>query len=126
MPPVAPQQHATSSDSLREHVQRVTYQVAIWKRAHVTKPDVPNPSRGHGWILKDNVLEPMWTSGNILPQQMVDIVDTYEDEECRNADSDMERDEFEFVEYESRYYVNLCDENKCVHGNTCFFFSVDL
>ena len=32
---------------------------------------------------------------------MVDILDTYEDEECSNADSDMERDEFEFVEYES-------------------------
>ena len=62
---------------------------------------MPNPSRGHGWILKENVLEPMWTSGNILPQQMVDILDTYEDKECSNADSDMERDEFEFVEYES-------------------------
>ena len=62
---------------------------------------MPNPSRGHGWILKDNVLEPLWTSGNILPQQMVDILDTFEDEEWSNADSDMERDEFEFVEYES-------------------------
>ena len=89
------------SDSLREHVRRVNYQVAIWKRACVTKPDVPNPSTGHGWILKDNILEPLWTSGNILPQQMVDILDTYEDEECSNADSDMERNEFEFAEYES-------------------------
>ena len=77
------------SDSLREHVQRVNYKVAIWKQARVTKPDVPNPSTGHGWILKDNILEPLWTSGNILPQQMVDILDTYEDEECSNADSDM-------------------------------------
>ena len=50
---------------------------------------MPNPSTGHGWILKDNILEPLWTSGNILPQQMVDILNTYEDEECSNADSDM-------------------------------------
>ena len=81
------------SDSMREHVLRVNYQVAIWKRAHVTKPDVPNPSTGHGWILKDNILEPLWTSGNILPQQMIDSLDTYEDEECSNADSDMERED---------------------------------
>ena len=79
------------SDSLREHVRRV----AIWKRAHVTKPDAPNASTGHGWILKDNILEPLWTSGNMLSQQMLDILDTHEDEECSNADSDMERDEFE-------------------------------
>ena len=62
---------------------------------------MPNPSTGHQWILKDSILEPLWTSGNILPQQMVDILDTYEDEKCSNADSDMERDDFEFVEYES-------------------------
>ena len=62
---------------------------------------MPNPSRGHEWILKDNALDTLWTSGNILPQQMVDILDTYEDEEWSNADSDMERDEFEFAEYKS-------------------------
>ena len=54
---------------------------------------MPNPSTGHGWILKDNILEPLWTSGNILPQQMLDILDTHEDDECSNADSDMERDD---------------------------------
>ena len=46
----------------------------------------------------------MWTSGNILPQQMVDtcILDAYkEDEECNNADSDMDRYEFEQADYES-------------------------
>ena len=54
------------NDSLREHVRRGTYQVVIWKQAHVTKPDVPNPPTGHGWVLKDDVLEPLWTSGNKL------------------------------------------------------------
>ena len=55
------------NDSLREHVQRGSYQVVIWKQAHVTEPDVPNPRTGHGWALKDNILEPLWTSGNKLP-----------------------------------------------------------
>ena len=66
------------NDSLREHVRRGSYQVVIWKQAHVTKPDVPNPPTGHGRVLKDDVLEPLWTSGNKLPQQIVDIQDAYE------------------------------------------------
>ena len=66
------------NDSLREHVRRGSYQVVIWKQAHVTKPDVPNPPTGHGWVLKDDVLEPLWTSGNKLPLQIVDIQDAYE------------------------------------------------
>ena len=45
--------------------------------AHVIKLDVPNQSAGHGWTLKDSVHESLWTSGNILPQQMVDILDAY-------------------------------------------------
>ena len=55
------------SDSLREHVRRGSYQVVIWKQADVTKRDVPNPPTGHGWVLKDNILEPLWTSGIKLP-----------------------------------------------------------
>ena len=55
------------NDSLGEHVRRSSYQVVIWKQEHVTKPDVPNPPTGHGWVLKDDVLEPLWTSGNKLP-----------------------------------------------------------
>ena len=47
---------------------------------------MPNLSAGHGCFLKDSVHESLWTSGNILPQQMVDILDAYkEDEECSNA-----------------------------------------
>ena len=52
------------NDSLREHVRRGSYQVLIWKQAHVTIPDVLNPPTGHGWVLKDDVLEPLRTSGN--------------------------------------------------------------
>ena len=47
---------------------------------------MPNSSAGHGWSLKDSVHKSLWTSGNILPQQMVDILDAYkEDEECSNV-----------------------------------------
>ena len=69
------------NDSLREHVRRGSYQVVIWKQAHVTKPDVPNSPTCHGWVLKDNILEPLWTSGNKLLKQIVDIQDAYEEDE---------------------------------------------
>ena len=69
------------NDSLREHVRRCSCQVVIWKQAHVTKPDVPNPPTGYGWVLKDNILEPLSTSGNKLPKQIVDIQDAYEEDE---------------------------------------------
>ena len=56
------------------------------KQARVIKLDVPNPSAGHGWALKDSVHESLRTSGNILPQQMVDILDAYKEaEKCNNA-----------------------------------------
>ena len=45
-----------------------------------------NPSAGHGWALKDSVHKSLWTSGNILPQEMIDILDAYkEEEEYSNA-----------------------------------------
>ena len=33
---------------LREHIKRVNYQVAIWKRAHIPKPVVPLPTEDNG------------------------------------------------------------------------------
>jgi len=33
---------------LREHIKRVNYQVAIWKRAHIQNPEVPSPTDDNG------------------------------------------------------------------------------
>ncbi len=75
--------------SLLEHVRRVNYQVAIWKHAHIALPEVPSPAENHGWVWKDDVLEPLWTSGSILPQKLVDILDEGNaDTEDRNSDVD--------------------------------------
>ena len=32
---------------LREHIKGVTYQIGIWKRSHISKPDYPAPTDGH-------------------------------------------------------------------------------
>ena len=82
-------------DSLTEHVRRVNYQVAIWKQALLAQPEIPDPSDNHGWIWKENILEPKWTSGNILPQQIVDVLDEQihpddDDDDDDDGDSDFE------------------------------------
>ena len=30
---------------------------------------------GHGWVLKDDKLEPLWYTADVLPQQLIDIAD---------------------------------------------------
>ena len=43
---------------LREHLKRVNYQEAIWKRAPISKPVIPLPTENNGWILVNKVIEP--------------------------------------------------------------------
>jgi hypothetical protein len=45
---------------LKEHVNRVNYQVGIWKRVHMAMPEIPDPTDNPG-------LEPKWCAGDILP-----------------------------------------------------------
>ena len=61
--------------SLEQHIRRVNFQVAIWKRAHIATPDVPSPNDGHGWTLLEGKLEPLWYVGRVLPHELTDIAD---------------------------------------------------
>ena len=57
-----------------QHVRRVNYQVAIWKRAHDPHPALPNAAEGHGWEQKEGYLQPLWTADEdelILPDSVV-------------------------------------------------------
>lgn len=76
--------------SLTQHIRRVNYQVGIWKRAHISNPEVPDPV-GHGWVMVDGKLEPLWYDGRMLPQQLVDAADASHDDNYESDDdSDME------------------------------------
>ncbi len=61
---------------LIKHVQRVNYQVCIWKRANVGIPEIPAVGACHGWHINDENLEPLWmdTDSEVLPQTLVDIL----------------------------------------------------
>ena len=47
--------------SLKQHVLRTNFQVAIWKRAHEPTPEIPDPLSGHRWVKQDEMLVPVWT-----------------------------------------------------------------
>ena len=76
---------------LSEHIRRVNYQVAIWKRAHCPKPDVPHPAADHGWIMHDGKLVPCWFKGTALPTSMADILETMDE----MADDDSSDEDYE-------------------------------
>ena len=63
-------------DCLEQHVKRANYQVAIWKQAHIPEPSIPNPNKGHGWTYEDGTMQPLRTSRDVLPKQLVDILES--------------------------------------------------
>ena len=65
--------------SLEQHIRRVNFQVAIWKRSHIANPEMPSPVDGHGWIVHEGYLEPLWTDGDTLPQELIDILEEVQD-----------------------------------------------
>ena len=61
--------------SLYPHIKRVNFQTGRLKLSHVKIPEIPSPAPDHGWLIsEDGLLEPQWTSGDILPQQLVDVI----------------------------------------------------
>ena len=75
--------------ALKPYVQRVNHRVALYKRAHQAIVEKPKPyEEDQGWSRNDsnNMLEPIWSCGGILPTALVDILEptAYED----NSDDD--------------------------------------
>ena len=84
---------APCNSCLLEHLNRANYQVGIWKRAHIAKPDISSPLNGHGWTHDENgEMIPKWTDGEIMPVQLVDVLETTLDVEDQ-SDDESEDDE---------------------------------
>jgi len=51
-------------------------------------------NKGHGWTYEDHTMQPLWTSGDVLPKQLVDILEsTVEDTEDSDEEDDSDMDE---------------------------------
>ncbi|KAL8619062.1 hypothetical protein ACOMHN_020760 [Nucella lapillus] len=90
--------------TLQMHIQRVHYQVEVWKSAGEAQPAIDGPA-GRGWeITEEGGLEIRWSEEDILPQELVDIL-------CDQHVPEEENEDFELV--------NLCDavqEEGCEEG----------
>ena len=67
------------SRALLQHILRANYQMAIWRRAHIPVHDIPSPVDDHGWQLVDGNLEPLWFTGDFVPQLVADGHDVADD-----------------------------------------------
>ena len=78
--------------SLVPHMKHVNYTVAHWKRSDVNMLQVPAPT-DHGWALSEDILEPVWSQGAVLPSYVADILDSdmhMDDQQDNEEDSDFD------------------------------------
>ena len=72
-------------NSFKPHLLRANYQARRLKLSDSTCPEIPQPQEGHGWVcIDDKTVEPQWTDGPILPDNLVDLLE----ETDLNSDSD--------------------------------------
>ena len=57
--------------------------MAIWKKADENFPEIPTPE-DHGWVKENGQLEPLWCQGDVLPAELINIM---EEEEHYDSDS---------------------------------------
>ena len=86
-------------DSLLPHVQRVNHRLTCYKKANVPIFQKPKPYEDdQGWIRGERTgIEPLWTKGSVLPQSIIDLLDTEGNDEDVNSDDEVE----ESPDYES-------------------------
>lgn len=84
--------------TMMEHMKRVNYQVWVWKHAHIAQPEIPDPTDGNGWVEEDGNLAPRWSSKDILPVELVDILDTIDQDEAESDSEEEGEDESDFDE----------------------------
>ena len=74
--------------SLRMHCLRANYQAFVWKHSHEPYPDITSPI-GCGWMLDaEGKLAIDWISGDVMPQQLVDILEANESDLQNTTDED--------------------------------------
>ena len=63
---------------LLPHVQRVNYKVSCYKKAYILIFERPRPyDEDQGWVRGEaNIVEPLWAKESILPQSVVHLLDT--------------------------------------------------
>lgn len=74
--------------TLHMHIKRANYQALVWKEStNAYYPDLPSPEE-HGWKINSNGdIDYNWCGGDIIPQELVDILSTNEPESNDSDDT---------------------------------------
>ena len=76
-------------DCLHMHILRANYQALIWNSADKAYQEIPSPD-GHGWKLDEiGNISFEWTKGEILPNELIDILSNSTDGEVEEEDIEM-------------------------------------
>ncbi|CAH1277494.1 Hypp9663, partial [Branchiostoma lanceolatum] len=73
-----------TSDSLRQHLQRSTFQTCLWRRALKAMQNMPQPD-GRGWEERGTVLAPVLMTKDPAPKSLVELVACGCTTSCRRA-----------------------------------------
>jgi hypothetical protein len=74
--------------SLVMHAKRANYVAHIWRNSHVAYPNIPTPE-GYGWKCNaEGCLQIQWSEGDIMPQQLIDVLHTTTEEVCEVEEDD--------------------------------------
>lgn len=88
--------------ALKPHIQRVNHRTALYKRAHQSIVEKPKPyDEGQGWLrTAEGILEPLWSYGVVLPNTLVDLLDTNdpEDDEAEEEGTEEDEDFYGFID----------------------------
>ena len=103
--------------SLIEHCKRVNFEVGKWKRSHVKFPIIPSPFNDNGWWKDENdVLQPVWYQGDMLPQTIVNELPETETDESEEVEEEEEQenaiDEEDFSEFIAELFNESDDEEE--------------
>ena len=97
-------------DNLIPHISRVNHRLANYKRAHIPIFVRPKPHDvDQGWEkTEDGTLEPVWSSGPILPPTLVDLLL----ETTQEMDENEDDDEYEESDLDDDDEIDLSDDDE--------------
>ena len=81
-----------SFETLKQHMRRSNYQVAVWKRSDEPFHELPDAEQ-HGWVEEEGFLVPLWSEGSVLPSSVADLLEDMTVEEEENLVEEVDSDD---------------------------------
>lgn len=95
--------------TLRMHCLRANFQAFVWRHSHLANVFLPSPI-GSGWKCdQEGRITIDWIEGNVMPQQLVDILDSSEPDNCSVLNEQEDEVEVNEVEETEEVVEDECE-----------------